>query len=137
MEETIKTFEEQFGHADWRAHAAKYPSSTGDAALPQGIAAGPSVSARIEQGRWIADCPTLDCSGAEFVSFDSPVFFCCECRNAAFGNKTLPMDAPSGKTKTDIEAVLLARADRVNRNWLSGETLAHLKAENRAQGAVI
>lgn len=130
----IITAERKHGHSDLRRIAARHPSSTGDRAMPaQGVALEPTVLARVNDGRWIADCPDEFCGGAEYVSFDSPFFFCCECRNAAVGHLPLPVTVPGVKLRGEIEAALLPRPVR-NRQWLPGETVAKLRAENKAAG---
>ncbi len=61
-----------------------------------------AVMARIDWGRWIADCPC--CAGAEFVSRKDRRFFCLNC--GMVGNDGHPMQVvfpPDAKT---IEAEL-------------------------------
>jgi len=61
------------------------------------------VTARIDHGRWIADC---ECKGAEYVDPDEPVFFCLSCLNAANGGKLRPVKFPPAKVRAKIEAGL-------------------------------
>lgn len=130
----IITAERKHGHSDLRRIAARHPSSTGDRAMPaQGVALEPTVQARVNDGRWIADCPAEFCGGAEYVSFDSPFFFCCECRNAAVGHLPLAVTVPEAE-RPDIEAALLRRPNPRNRHWLPGETVARLRQENKDAG---
>lgn len=44
-----------------------------------------TVTARIDAGRWVADCPY--CRGAEVVSRTGKVFFCLSCGMAADGGR--------------------------------------------------
>lgn len=133
----ILTFKGRFGHSDPRRVAAKHPSSVGDKTPPTGnVAIGPAVLARVSGGCWIADCPQIGCAGAEFVSFENPVFFCCGCRNAGVGHDLLPVLVPSAKARGEIENVLLERPAPETRHWMPGETVEKLRAENEAQGEV-
>lgn len=131
----ILNFDTRFDGADLRVVAARHPSSMRDRTPPSGqTATGPAVVARVSGSAWIADCPTLGCGGAEYVSFDRPVFFCCECRNQAAGNDYLPVVVPKPEKRTEIEAILDARPAPSTRHWYPHETVAQLRAENRAHG---
>ena len=89
------------------------------------------IAARINYGRWIADCPY--CTGAEMVDPNDPVFYClnynCDRPN---GNAPLPVQFPIGRV--GLENALLRRPRMQNRNWFPYETLADLLAENAANG---
>lgn len=77
----------------------------------------------ISEGRWVANCEI--CNGAEFVT-EGQVMTCGTC--GAVSQVTWP-------DKVDeIEKVLDERPNMVNRNFLPGETVALLKAENREHG---
>lgn len=139
MRPQIATFEHRFtrkGRVLTRAEIAKRnPSSVGDRTPPAaGVALGVKAVARVDSGRWIADCPTEDCGGAEYVSFDDPLFFCHECRNAAFDHHLIAVTVPGLQKRHDIEAYLVARPVPVTRNWFPSETVAELRDENRAHG---
>jgi hypothetical protein len=88
------------------------------------------IEARINHGKWIADCP--DCNGAEFVFLEELFFMCAGCLNAGVGNKWRPVVVPTDRKS--IEKVILARPLPQNRNWVPGETVAKLKAENVERG---
>jgi len=91
----------------------------------------PIVYARVNHGRWIADCPF--CTGSEMVWFEEPsAFFCFSCRNKAVDGHLLRVDIPKNYMK--IEDILLIRHP-VNRNW-QGETLSALKSENTKVGVI-
>lgn len=49
------------------------------------------VIARLEVGRWIADC---SCGGAEYVSPEDPIFFCMSCGNTEYGGAIRPVVFP-------------------------------------------
>lgn len=80
-------------------------------------------------GRWVCDCPK--CNSAELVKeFGRPPriqsFRCTEC---GFAETLALPDDPDA-----IEAVLVKRPKRDNRNWRPGETLADLILENVVHG---
>lgn len=133
MAPIILTFEDRFGERTLLEHALRNPGRGDDYTPPTGnTALGPAVQARVNHGRWIADCPDITCGGAEFVSFTNPVFFCCACRNSAASNNYLPVVVPGPEKRHDIEAYLRARPKHAERNWIPGETVAQLRDENRA-----
>lgn len=64
---------------------------------------GEAVHARIDHGRWIADC---QCKGAEYVDPDEPLFFCLSCMNKANGGQARPVVFPPTEIRKQIEAGL-------------------------------
>lgn len=104
------------------------------------------VTARINHGRWLADCNRPGCRGAELVT-PGVAFICGSCYPGAFAadaaerarwtriaaargelhDVAFPEDGPA------IEAALAGR-DEPNRNWTPGETVADLESENAAHG---
>jgi hypothetical protein len=92
----------------------------------------PHAVARINHGRWIADCP-FGCMGAEYVDLTNPEFFCCNCRNADVKNHLVPIDLPPIRRANAIESLLMRRKI-VNRNWHPGESLKDLRDENVVYG---
>lgn len=68
---------------------------------------GEPVTARIWQGAWIADCP--DCKGAEFVSHDEPIFWCCGCANRRNDHKLRRVIFPEPEIRLQIEQLILSR----------------------------
>lgn len=132
MAAVILTFEDVFADRSLAEHAFRNPGVGGDRTpLAPGLADAPPVEARVNFGRWIADCPNDACVGAELVSFDRPTFFCCACRNAAAGNQALAVAAPGPQKRHEVESCLRARPRVENRNWWHGETVAELRDENR------
>ena len=96
-----------------------------------------SVAARINHGRWLADCP--GCNSAFVMALDQPVYMCVECGNHANDGKWLAVTFPANRKA--IEDELLKRpwngrnpAEAQNRNWEPGETIATLKKENTDHG---
>lgn len=63
-----------------------------------------AVTARIDHGRWIADCE--DCNGAEYVDPGEPVFFCISCLNRNHGGALRPVRFPEAAARAKIEAQL-------------------------------
>jgi len=63
-----------------------------------------SVYARVDSGRWLADCPI--CSRSNYVDPDEPVFYCFGCGNQGSG-KFVPVIFP--EEREEIETLLLAR----------------------------
>jgi len=114
-----------------------------------GKVGGDPVAARIDFGRWIADCP--DCSGAEYVDYDDPVFFCVSCGNEDNEGKARPVVFPNEAERAEIEVLILARPVKAHgkrptqralmaapvipglgRSWNPGESAADLKRQNKA-----
>ena len=102
--------------------------------MPRLTADGPVLSAEVNHGRWLVRCPS--CAGAELVDLEDLRFFCISCAMVGWGGKWLPVKMPSLSHRTKIEAELLKRPRRETRNWLPGETLKQLQAENAARGVV-
>ena len=98
-------------------------------AVDNGPAVGPSVEARLNHGRWIADCP--DCAGAQFVDETEPIFFCLACGNVEARGQFRRVKFPRDKAK--IEGRMNARP-MLNRNWEIRETIEDLDAENERHG---
>lgn len=90
---------------------------------------GMKLEARINQGRWVIDCPF--CKGAETIWPGEPWFLCAACRN---NGTDLAIRVELPKNKAKIEEALDKRPEPENRNWTPGETLSDLKTENEKQG---
>lgn len=92
------------------------------------------LAARIEHGRWLADCPT--CGGALIVDSKIPLFICHECGSPENLGKWYMLAFPKNKAK--IEAALLKRPGHrmkaPTRHWFPHETLKQLEAENARHG---
>lgn len=109
------------------------------------------VLARVDFGRWLADC---ECCGAEYVDPEYPLFFCNSCGNQEFNGQLRPVEFPEEPERTAIEKVLSKRpvdnnrgVDEVQkavlsrplipglaRNWNPGEGISDLKSQNRKAG---
>ena len=80
-------------------------------------------AAYVNHSRWVVDC---DCHGAGLARVGYPS--CCfDC-----GRVYLRVDFPSDVG--EIEALLLRRRDPETRNWIVGQTVADLSAENSEKG---
>lgn len=85
------------------------------------------LKARINHGRWIVDCPY--CEGAEAAWKEEKLFLCMSCWNNGT-NEFIPVEFPD--EIEDIESELSKRVKVENQNWVQGETMIKLKAENEA-----
>lgn len=102
-----------------------------------GVTAGADVLAYINHGRWIAECPAEGCNGAQVASEKTRQFWCLHCGNAEIDFAWRHVRFP--RYRTAIESILVqrpsARADRaLTRNWVRGETVIDLRAENVKHG---
>ncbi len=86
------------------------------------------VIARVNHGRWIANCPF--CAGAELVE-PGEIFFClgADPDGGMAKNGNHPMAVVFPENRAEIEQALQARPIE-NQNWESGETISDLVAEN-------
>jgi len=83
------------------------------------------VIARIDTGRWVADCP-LGCGGAEMVSVHAPFFTCLSCGS---GGLWWPVVFPSNREA--IEKELLKRRDVRSWSWNPDESVAVLRRQTK------
>ena len=102
-------------------------AAAGHTHLP-GLDLSRSVVARVNIGRWLADCA---CGAARLVDPSRP-FWCPGCGNAATGGHAVPIVWP--EDRATIDAVLAAREAAGTCNWEPHETVADLMAENEAHG---
>lgn len=82
-----------------------------------------SVPAEVNQGRWVVQCPDLDCPCAILASDTDRRFVCPYCGAGVFA-----VDWPADHAA--IEASLLERPVKDTRNWTAGESVDDLAAEN-------
>ena len=100
--------------------------SQGRRNLPQRVNSRVKAIARVDHGRWLADCPF--CTGAEMVSKQDHRFFCHSCLNAEVNGDWIGVQFPSNVAA--IEEVLLERANSTNRHWYPHESVEDLRKEN-------
>ena len=112
-----------------------------------GKTSGEAVTAIVDGGRWIAKC---ECSGAEYVSPDEPIFFCFACANFDNGGDARPVTFPQdikdiewelgkrpivlGKGGNTIERVFHSAPSTLPRTWSPPTTADDLKRENEEAG---
>ena len=84
---------------------------------------GNPILARVNHGRWIADCP--DCAGAELAR-DGRLFIC---HNCSSGPHQVIFPA-----EREVIELLLSWRPEINRNWEVGETVENLERENKEHG---
>ena len=82
------------------------------------------TEAYVNQGRWVADCPDVDCSEAHKVA-PGDWFGCSNC--GAIAEVSFP------DNHAQIDAVLSMRRVPQTRNW-TDETVHDLEQENRQHG---
>jgi hypothetical protein len=61
---------------------------------PQGVDLRQPVFARIDAGRWVADCP---CGSAQVVTPDDPRMFCVECLESTWRRVRFPADVAAAE----------------------------------------
>ena len=101
------------------------PAMTQRMLRDEGISDGIPLKACVNRGRWLIQC---ECDGAEYA-FEEGLFMCQSCWNTNHQHKYRRFVFPKGREA--IEWILMV-SPLPNRNWLLGETLAQLKAENEA-----
>lgn len=94
---------------------------------PQGFAIGAKLPAEVHEGQWIVRCD--GCRNSQFTSRADNRFFCVHCLNGSHGMQWVEVAWPADVEKGEL--VLLARPLFFARNWLAGETVADLIAQNR------
>ena len=92
--------------------------------------AGTAVAAVVNEGRWVVSCPAPRCGGAQLASLTDLRFMCVTCANATNGGSWRPVVLPA--SLATIVAALDARSHPADQNWVPGETVAALLAENRS-----
>ncbi len=95
------------------------------------------MNAYYNHGRWVVECPAQDCRAALLAPATV-----CDCRDEMVcDHPQVPCGTLSRtvmpKNAGEIQRLLDFRPKRVNRNWLPGETLEELKAENVTNGVRI
>ena len=128
---------EHWQHSSFIEFSAGFFLQKGHGRLPPLTAAQNLIEAKINQGRWIVECPNTGCGGALCISSRQPYFICLECASPENGGRWYRIHFPPQKKV--IEGILLKRPARdpwlaSNRNWAPSETVAELRAENRARG---
>ena len=110
----------------WPAFLYPHESRRGYFAPPTGVSDAHIVFVRANHGRWITNC--LWCNSAQEASRNDRLFYCAKCQNEPIGNATVRVEWPDEPDA--IEALLLERPFRENRNWEPHESVADLGREN-------
>jgi len=105
---------------------------------------GEAVFARVDFGRWVADC---ECGGASYVEPRDPVFFCTSCGNVALGGIWRRVIFPDNREEIEAELLMrlvyppknrkpvdaamnaVSKVPGLARCWRPGETVAELKRQ--------
>jgi len=89
------------------------------------------VSAELNHARWVVKC---ECGAAQFASKTDHRFFCVQCLNELDKGQWRPVEWP-----VDVEGIerLMRPRYSENVNWLPGEKVSQLVAENNAMGIVV
>lgn len=85
--------------------------------------------ARVDHGRWLADCPACN-AGIALTPGVAEAF----CFGAGCAHHFTNIVWPSDEAIDEIERTLRARPKVPTRNWWPTETVHALRAENRAHG---
>lgn len=86
----------------------------------------PPTSARVNWGRWIADCTM--CRSALALDPGLPGFVCWDC------GAHVEVIWPAAHVQAGVERILSLRPDPMTRNWSQPESLHDLWAENLEHG---
>lgn len=98
-------------------------TSLDDVVMPRG-SVDVALVARLDTGRWIADCDNEACGGAELVNRADPTFYCLSCFNYAHGYAMTRVVFPDNAD--EIEEVLLTRPHTDFMSWFPGDTIDDL-----------
>jgi hypothetical protein len=80
---------------------------------PAAAAAGdgdPPAAARVDYGRWLADCPAPGCKNAQLLDPADPRWFCVACHNADVGGRWRPVAWPADRAAVEAGLVDLPEA---------------------------
>ena len=132
MDDKIMVFEDWYALSrsmplrDFLVHASSKEVNNRGWRLPSFDTAQGSVNARINHGRWLADCPNDSCTNAILASKAQPFYVCIRCKGPAM-HVVFPANAP------EIEKELLRRPNTTNRNW-HGQPVSELAEELARHG---
>ncbi len=89
----------------------------------------PPTAARVNWGRWVADCTM--CRSALALTPGLPGFVCWDC------GARVEVVWPSVEVQAGVERVLAFRPDPATRNWSTAETVQQLWEENLDHGIAV
>lgn len=151
---TAQDFAKSEGYENARARVEAKTRKGYDTPPQNGSGDDAPVFARVDFGRWIADC---ECGGAEAVDPDDAFFYCLSCGNNAINGRIRSVIFPDASERAQIEALLLARPVKsmrgrnaferatmaepaiivegrgpLSRSWNPDESIDDLKEQNKA-----
>lgn len=85
------------------------------------------ATAFVNDGRWVAYCPTVGCGSALVVSPTDPRILCPVCWLGYYR-----VEFPTAKEIERIEGLLSDRPGAQSRHWIPGVSTADLQTENHA-----
>lgn len=90
-------------------------------------------------GRWVIACPTCPRRVPAHTAAGGRVelFRCPLCHNSAAGKRPFPVLWPTVEQAARISRILACRPDPKTRNWIPGESLHMLAAENIEHGCAV
>jgi hypothetical protein len=88
--------------------------------------------ARVDHGRWMADCPF--CPSAQIISKDDRRYFCPECVMEKIGGAMVHVVWPSDDKVAEIERLLLRRPRPAAMGWMPNQSVSELAIENVEHG---
>lgn len=101
---------------------------------PPGATALPVAHAFVNAGRWMTQCP-FGCGSAQVISETDRFWYCVTCANYSANGHSIPIMWPAADFCIALEDLLIERP-AIFQNWVPGETLEQIQAENIARGPV-
>ena len=111
------------------SHGGQPPPS-----IPLDLGTLSTLTAFVNDSRWIVECPTPGCGSASIVDSRFPIYLCMFCGNSTTNGAWLRIVFP--QSKLGIEIALRRRPKLSNRNWFPSESVADLERENREHGVI-
>jgi len=114
----VKTAKDQAikeGHKKVKDRIISWAARSGHNYIDDRVAGIP-VYARIDWGRWIADC---ECGGAEYVDHEEPLFFCMSCGNSGTSGRARKVIFPKNREAIEIET--MKHPEGGHQSWNRGD----------------
>ena len=92
------------------------------------------IRPQVNHGRWVVECPCCPSAALAGPGFVTDRFLCRECSSAAAGGRYFEVEWPDRRTQRRVVELLARRPNAENRNWLPGEPVGLLLAENIQHG---
>ena len=106
----------------WRSSNTPYGRRI-DIVNDRTVASEQSAYAIVNAGRWIVNCPSPGCYGAQYASHEDRRYWCVNCENRMVGGQWIRVVWPQ-----DVDAIERALSPRpaYAQHWLPGETTDEL-----------